>query len=147
MDTVKNYMRVEMEAISENESLARMMAGAFMMPCNPTLEEVEDVKTALCEAVTNCIIHGYENQGGVIYLYFERTKEEVVVEIEDKGVGIEEIKRAMEPLYTSKPELERSGMGFTFMEAFMDEVKVFSEKGVGTKVQMKKKLSKFITGV
>ena len=147
MDGIKNYMEVRLCAISENESLARMLVGAFMMPCNPTMEELEDVKTAVCEAVTNCIIHGYENKGGEIRLLFHLLEGEVYIEIEDEGVGMENVEKAMEPLYTTKPELERSGMGFTFMEAFMDEIKVHSQVGKGTKIQMRKKLEKMITGV
>lgn len=147
MEELKNYMAVEFSAISENESLARMLVGAFMMPCNPTMEELEDVKTAVCEAVTNCIIHGYENQGGIIKLLFHLLEGVIYIEIEDMGVGIENVEKAMEPLYTTKAELERSGMGFTFMEAFMDEVKVDSTLGKGTKIQMKKKLERTLAGV
>ena len=147
MDGIKNYMEVRLCAISENESLARMLVGAFMMPCNPTMEELEDVKTAVCEAVTNYIIHGYENKGGEIRLLFHLLEGAVYIEIEDEGVGMENVEKAMEPLYTTKPELERSGMGFTFMEAFMDEIKVHSKVGKGTKIQMRKKLEKMITGV
>ena len=137
----KNRIRVELDAISENESLARVIAGAFLVPFNPTVEEMEDVKTAVCEAVTNCIIHGYENKEGTIILTMEKENGVVSIEVEDRGVGIPDVKRAIQPLFTTKPEQERSGMGFSFMEAFMDEVSVESKPGVGTKVTLKKNLN------
>lgn len=138
MKEAENWMEVAFEAKSENESLARMIVGAFLLPLNPTVEEVEDVKTATCEAVTNAIIHGYEEGKGTVYMKLNRKGNELIVHIEDEGIGIRDIGKAMEPLYTSKPELERSGMGFTFMEAFMDEVLVESIPGKWTKVHMKK---------
>lgn len=145
---MKNKMKLEIEALSVNEGLARVAVAAFMAGLNPTLEDVEDVKTAVSEAVTNCIIHGYglgegaeSNCESLIYIMCEIEEQVLTVEIMDKGVGIEDVKKAMEPLYTTKPELERSGMGFAFMEAFMDELSVESVVGEGTKVTMKKKIA------
>lgn len=137
----RNRIRVEFDAISENESLARVITGAFLVPYNPTVEEMEDVKTAVCEAVTNCIIHGYEEEQGTVVLTLEKENGQVLVEVEDRGAGIPDIAQAIQPLFTTKPEQERSGMGFTFMEAFMDEVAVESTVGKGTRVQMKKKMN------
>ncbi len=136
-----NEMRIDFMALPENEAFARVAVGAFMLPLNPTLEEMEDVKTAVSEAVTNAIIHGYENKGGMIRLSAELDEGGVIkMEIIDCGVGIEDVERAREPLYTSLPEMERSGMGFTVMESFMDSVTVLSRPGHGTTVRMEKKL-------
>ncbi|MBE5869107.1 MAG: anti-sigma F factor [Lachnospiraceae bacterium] len=154
---IKNEMSMEFDAISSNEGLARVAVAAFIAPLNPTLEEVSDVKTAVSEAVTNAIIHGYENtygygkhgqvtpvychiREGKVYLRCRIEKSILFVEVEDKGAGIENLSQAMEPLFTTKPELERSGMGFAFMEAFMDDLDVESAPGQGTIVKMKKKL-------
>ena len=149
---MKNEMKLEFIASPVNEGMARVAVASFMTSLNPTLEEVEDVKTAVSEAVTNCIIHGYglpegaQNIGELfeanpkIYITCTSKGKMFQVEIRDCGVGIVDIKKAMEPLYTSKPELERSGMGFAFMEAFMDELYVESEPGKGTCVRMKKYL-------
>ena len=142
MDGIKNYMEVRLCAISENESLARMLVGAFMMPCNPTMEELEDVKTAVCEAVTNCIIHGYEDTEGIVKVTAKIFANTVEIEISDTGKGIENVDLARKPLYTTKANLERSGMGFTIMESFMDEVEIESVLGLGTKVRMKKMIKK-----
>ena len=164
---MKNEMEVVFDAISSNESFARVAVAAFVSHLNPTLEEISDIKTAVSEAVTNSIIHGYEN----IHGYDEKThcyenihrndKKEfseyhihpgkvrvhcllekgiLHIDVSDKGKGIENIKKAMEPLYTTKPELERSGMGFAFMEAFMDDLEVISTPGEGTIVKMQKKM-------
>jgi stage II sporulation protein AB (anti-sigma F factor) len=134
-----NEMKVEMKAISENESFARMVVAAFATSLNPTLEELGDLKTAVSEAVTNSIIHGYEGKKqGTIYLQGYIQGKTIQIIVEDQGVGISDVNQAMTPLYTSKPELERSGMGFSFMEAFMDELEVESQLGKGTKVMMKK---------
>lgn len=138
-----NRMKMEFRAISANESLARMTAAAFMTPLNPTLEQISDVKTAVSEAVTNAIIHGYgedRESDEMVEMSCYIEKEALHITICDEGVGIENIDKAMEPLYTTRPELERSGMGFSFMEAFMDELKVESEPGKGTKVHMVKKI-------
>lgn len=140
----RNRLRIEFEARSENESFARVAVAAFIAPLNPTLEEISDVKTAVSEAVTNAIIHGYDYYDTylprTVFLNCEICGDVLIVEVEDKGKGIENIERAMEPLFTTKPELERSGMGFAFMEAFMDDLEVESSIGLGTKVRMKKKL-------
>lgn len=137
-----NRMELRIMPLSENEGFARVAVAAFMTQLNPTLEEVEDVKTAVSEAVTNSIIHGYENKGGDKPIDIEAylTHRRIHIKIEDEGVGIENIGRAMEPLFTTKPELERSGMGFAFMEAFMDELHVESEQGKGTVVYMSKRI-------
>ena len=135
-------MRLEFESRSENEKFARMVVAAFMLKCNPTVEELEDVKTAVSEAVTNCIIHGYENEIHTIRLTAALDGAWLTVTVEDDGVGIPDIEKAMEPMYTTKPQLDRSGMGFSFMEAFMDEVIVESEPGKGTAVTMKKHIGR-----
>lgn len=138
--TINNEMNMEFDAYSQNESFARMAVAAFMTYVNPTLEELADVKTAVSEAVTNAIIHGYDNAAGKIRIHCLMEGDLLNVDITDYGVGIENITKAMEPLYTTRPEEERSGMGFSFMEAFMDELEVESVPGEGTKVHMKKKL-------
>lgn len=137
---IKNWMQLEFQAISENEQLARIAVASFITPLNPTLEEMADIKTAVSEAVTNAIIHGYEEEEGVVNLRCRLDGDLLEVEIEDKGKGIENIDKAMEPMFTTKPERERSGMGFSFMEAFMDELEVTSIPGAGTTVMMKKKI-------
>ena len=124
------------DAKSVNESLAKMVVTALMTEMNPTLEQISDVKTAVSEAVTNAIIHGYENKEDSVELCCDRDGQQLIVTVEDHGVGIVDIEQARNPFYTTKPELERSGMGFTFMEAFMDKVEVCSQLGVGTKVVM-----------
>ena len=137
----KNVCEISFLAVSENEAFARMVAAAFVMPQNPTLEELSDIKTAVSEAVTNAIMHGYNQDGiGMVHMRCEREEDDFVFTVYDEGVGIENVEQAMEPLYTSRPELERSGMGFSFMEAFMDSLTVESEPGQGTKVIMTKSL-------
>lgn len=134
-----NRMKVEFLAKSENESFARVSVASFISQLDPTLEEINDVKTAVSEAVTNSIIHGYNNdENGVVSIETIIKNKEIIITIEDNGEGIKNIEEAREPLYTSKPELERSGMGFTVMETFMNSIEVFSEVGKGTKVIMKK---------
>ena len=137
-----NEMKLEFDSRSSNEAFARVTVAAFMTQLNPTLEEVADVKTAVSEAVTNAIIHGYENEVHKIEIWAGITGKTLCLSVTDHGVGIENIEQAMEPLYTSKPELERSGMGISFMEAFMDEVRVESELHRGTTVKMKKRIGK-----
>ena len=137
-----NEMELIFDSISVNEGFARVAVAAFMTQLNPTVEEVADVKTAVSEAVTNAIIHGYEKEVEKIYIRCRLEGQTVYIEIEDNGKGIDDVERAMEPLYTSKPELERSGMGFSFMEAFMDEISVESELGKGTIVKMQKEIGK-----
>lgn len=134
-----NRMKVEFLAKSENESFARVSVASFIAQLDPTLEEINDVKTAVSEAVTNSIIHGYDNdENGIVSIETIIKNKEVIITVEDNGQGIEDIEEAREPLYTSKPELERSGMGFTVMETFMNSIEVFSEFRKGTKVVMKK---------
>ena len=133
-----NEMTIVFDSRPVNEGMARIAAASFCTQLNPTLEEVADLKTAVSEAVTNCIIHGYEGEIHKIRMDLKLKGREMFVDITDQGVGISDVKKAMEPLYTTKPEKERSGMGFTFVEAFMDEVTVDSEVGVGTSVHMKK---------
>ncbi|MBQ8799534.1 MAG: anti-sigma F factor [Lachnospiraceae bacterium] len=131
-------MRLTFQAKSCNEALARMTVAAFLTPLNPTLEELADTKTAVSEAVTNAIIHGYGETEGTVELWCARRGREVWFHVKDTGNGIADIKAAMEPMYTTKPEQERSGMGFSFMEAFTDELIVESAVGEGTLVKMKK---------
>ena len=133
-------MRIEFESCSSNEAFARTVVAAYITRLNPTLEELSDVKTAVSEAVTNAIIHGYESGPGSIFMTCNIHNNDVEIEIEDFGVGIADIDKAMEPLYTTRPEWERSGMGFAFMDAFMDEMRVESEVSKGTKIYMKKKV-------
>jgi stage II sporulation protein AB (anti-sigma F factor) len=132
----QNHMQVLFDAKSENEGLARMVVTAFMAEMNPTLEQIADVKTAVSEAVTNAIIHGYNNEEESVSLCCDRDGQQLVITVEDHGAGIENIEQAMQPFYTTKPQLERSGMGFAFMEAFMDKLEVRSKVGEGTKVVM-----------
>ena len=132
----QSHMQVLFDAKSENEGLARMVVTAFMAEMNPTLEQIADVKTAVSEAVTNAIIHGYDNEEESVSLCCDRDGQQLVISIEDHGVGVEDIDQAMQPFYTTKPQLERSGMGFAFMEAFMDKLEVRSKVGEGTKVVM-----------
>ena len=139
---VDNKVSIELMSKSENEGFARVAVAAFVSQLDPTVEELTDVKTSVSEAVTNSIIHGYENKKeGIIKIEASITGNEITLIIEDYGKGIKDVKQAMEPLYTSKPELERSGMGFTVMETFMDNLEVFSEYGEGTKVIRKKKFN------
>ena len=133
-----NEMTIVFDSRPVNEGMARIAAASFCTQLNPTLEEVADLKTAVSEAVTNCIIHGYEGEIHKIRMDLKLKGREIFVDITDQGVGISDVKKAMEPLYTTKPEKERSGMGFTIMESFSDEVTVDSEVGVGTSVHMKK---------
>lgn len=137
---MKDEVKVEMYSKPENEALARIVIATFMARLNPTLEELSDVKTAVSEAVTNSIVHGYGDESGKIYLEGRISGDQLEVSIVDMGIGIENVKRAREPLYTTKPEEERSGMGFTFMEIFMDEVHIDSKRNEGTTVRMIKKI-------
>ncbi|NLP16116.1 MAG: anti-sigma F factor [Clostridiales bacterium] len=135
-----NKMILEFESRSQNESFARTVVAAFAATMDPTIEELADIKTAVSEAVTNSIVHGYGDCIGMIIMRSFINGNEITVEIEDSGTGIKDVKKAMEPLYTSRPELERSGMGFSFMEAFMDDLEVESVFGEGTLVRMKKRI-------
>lgn len=134
----KESIKIFMESKSHNEQFARSVSAMFVSRLDPTIEEIDDIKTAVSEAVTNAVIHGYEGGEGVIELGLVLEGEKVTISIKDNGVGIEDIKKAMEPMYTSKPSKERSGMGFSFMEAFMDTVEVISSVGSGTQVIMTK---------
>ena len=139
-----NEMRLEFLSKSSNEAFARITVAAFAAQLDPTIEELADIKTAVSEAVTNSIIHGYENMEGIIKIKGRIIKNTVELEISDTGKGIENVELARKPLYTTKANLERSGMGFTIMESFMDEVEIDSVLGLGTKVIMKKKIKKHI---
>lgn len=134
----ENMMKIEFLAKSQNESFARVAVAAFASQLDPTIEELTDIKTAVSEAVTNSIIHGYENKNGIVKIEAHIKDNELTIVIEDTGMGIENVELAMQPLYTSRPDLERSGMGFTVMETFMDSLEVESEKNKGTRLTMKK---------
>ena len=138
----ENEMKLEFISKSSNEAFARITIAAFASQLDPTIEELADIKTAVSEAVTNCIIHAYENRIGIVRMSAQLKENEIIIEISDHGKGIENIEAAKEPLYTTKPNLERSGMGFTIMESFMDNVKVESIVGLGTRVTMLKKIKK-----
>ena len=144
-----NKMKLEFISKSTNEAFARIAVAAFVTPLNPTVEEFSDIKTAVSEAVTNAIIHGYDEEfvkaegaegENKVYLHCMIVDDVLQVEVVDEGKGIENIEQAMEPLFTTKPDMDRSGMGFAFMEAFMDELEVISEPSMGTTVLMSKKL-------
>ena len=132
----KDFIRSEFASRSENEALARVIVSAFIARLDPTLEELDDVRTAVSEAVTNAIIHGYGHADGIVYLTAELIDQTLTLTVEDHGVGIADLTQAMQPLYTSKPDEERSGMGFTMMQTFMDDLSVSSAPGKGTKVVM-----------
>ncbi|MFC4404298.1 anti-sigma F factor [Gracilibacillus xinjiangensis] len=134
---MNNSMQLQFKSISENEAFARVTVAAFVSQIDPTMDELTEIKTVVSEAVTNAIIHGYdEDPDQTVYIECEITDSTLSITIEDNGIGIDNIDLAKEPLFTSKPELERSGMGFTIMENFMDKVNVHSEPGIGTKVTM-----------
>ncbi|WMI82315.1 anti-sigma F factor [Anaerotignum sp. MB30-C6] len=137
----QNEFRVFFAAKSQNEALARIMTAAFLSQYDPTLSEITDIKTAVSEAVTNAIIHGYEEKSGDVELFCGYNDGKIYIEVADRGMGITDVGQAREPLYTSKPELERSGMGFTIMETFMEEVRVESKQGEGTRIYMEKTLT------
>ncbi len=138
---MKNFMEMKFLAKSENEAFARIVVASFASQLDPTIDEITDIKTAVSEAVTNAIIHGYEeDEERMVYLRCELKEDIIKVVVEDRGNGIEDIQMAMQPLYTSKPEMERSGMGFTVMETFMDQIIVSSVMGEGTKIVMKKRI-------
>lgn len=138
----KEHFRMEIESLSKNEEFARVVVAVFLSRLDPTLEEVDDVKTAVSEAVTNAVIHGYQGGEGIIVIESEIEGQEITIAIRDTGVGIPDVKQAMEPMYTSDASGERSGMGFSFMEAFMDQVWVESKPGMGTTIRMKKKIGR-----
>lgn len=136
----KNEMEIKFDARSANESFARVAVAAFIAEMNPTLDEISDIKTAVSEAVTNAIIHGYDKPEEKVTLTCRIEERNIEIQIKDSGHGIADIEKAREPFYTTRPEWERSGMGFAFMEAFMDEVEVFSTVGKGTCIRMRKKV-------
>ena len=137
-EVYNNEMKLEFISKSANEAFARIAIAAFASQLDPTVEELADIKTAVSEAVTNCIIHGYDKKQGIVKISAKLKENEIIIEVSDKGKGIENIDVAKEPLYTTKPNLERSGMGFTIMESFMDKMEVESIIGLGTKVTMSK---------
>ncbi len=139
-----NEMKLEFLSKSSNEAFARITIAAFASQLDPTIEELADIKTAVSEAVTNCIIHGYEDAEGIIKIKARLIKNTIEIEISDTGKGIENVELARKPLYTTKANLERSGMGFTIMESFMDDVEIDSVFGLGTKIIMKKKIKKHL---
>ena len=139
-----NEMKVEFLSKSINEGFARGVVASFVSQLDPTIEELSDIKTAVSEAVTNSIVHAYPNIEGTIRIVGKISDNEVQIDISDNGIGIENIEKAKEPLYTTKGNLERSGMGFAIMENFMDELNVESVVGLGTKISMKKKIKKYI---
>ncbi len=140
---MENRIKIEFLAKSENESFARIAVSGLVAQLDPTIDEMQDIKTAVSEAVTNAIIHGYQNdESKIVTLDLSICKQTIEIMVSDSGIGIEDVEQAREPLYTSRPELERSGMGFTVMESFMDEVAIESDKLLGTKVIMKKKIGK-----
>jgi stage II sporulation protein AB (anti-sigma F factor) len=138
--TEANRMYLEVDSRSENEAFVRIAVAAFCTRLDPTLEEVEDIKTAVSEAVTNAVIHGYQGKNGIITIQAEIIEDVLEVKISDTGCGISNIEQAREPLFTTKPDAERSGMGFSFMEIFMDELEVLSEPDVGTTIVMRKRI-------
>lgn len=136
----ENKMSLEFLSKSENEAFARITVASFASQLDPSIEEISDIKTAVSEAVTNCIIHGYEEKIGTIHIECKLYQKTIEIVIMDKGKGIENISQAKEPLFTTKPELERSGMGFTIMESFMDKLRVRSAPGRGTTVTMQRRI-------
>ena len=141
-NTQNNEMEIRFDGRSENEGFARVSVASFLTQLNPTVEEVADVKTAVSEAVTNAIIHGYEQRVETVRIHCSIENQLFTVEISDRGKGIANVEKAMEPMFTTKPEDDRSGMGFSFMEAFMDSVEVESKVGEGTSVKMTKTIGK-----
>ena len=139
---MRNEMKMQFLSKSQNESFARAAVAAFASQLDPTLEEIADIKTAVSEAVTNAIIHGYENADQYIEIITKIYDNSVVIEVIDQGRGIENIELARQPLFTSRPELERSGMGFTVMETFMDSIEVSTAIGQGTRIKMTKHIKK-----
>ena len=137
---MENEMKLEFISRSNNEAFERIAVAAFVSSLDPTIEEISDIKTAVSEAVTNSIVHGYEDRMGIIHIKCRIIDRKIHIEISDNGKGIENIELAKQPLYTSKPDLERSGMGFTIMESFMDNLMIESIFGVGTRIIMEKEI-------
>ncbi|MBR6779109.1 MAG: anti-sigma F factor [Clostridia bacterium] len=143
---MKNSMEIKFKAIAENEAFARNVVASFILPLNPSISELEDIKTAVNEAITNVIVHAYPEKAGEITMKVSTTANKVEIHITDKGVGIQDIERALTPFYTSKPNEERSGMGFTVMESFMDKLEVKNNKE-GVTVVMFKELEPAVVGI
>jgi stage II sporulation protein AB (anti-sigma F factor) len=138
---MKNVMNLQFSALSQNESFARVTVAAFIAQLDPTMDELTEIKTVVSEAVTNAIIHGYDNDpNGLVYITVAIEDHLIEMIIKDAGIGIEDVEEARQPLFTTKPDLERSGMGFTIMENFMDEVEVHSQPGSGTEIRLRKHL-------
>ena len=138
----ENKFKLSFPSKSINESFARMAVSAFCMQFDPTIEQINDIKTAVSEAVTNCVVHAYPDQIGTIYITADIRENTLIISVKDKGVGISDVKKAMEPMFTTDTQNERAGLGFAVMQAFMDKVKVFSNPGKGTRVVMTKIISK-----
>ncbi len=140
MNKPSNEMSITFSALSENESFARVAVAAFVTQMNPTLEEITEIKTVISEAVTNAIIHGYPDSDGYVFLHCKIIGDKMEVIVEDHGVGIEDLDLVRQPLYTSRPDLDRSGMGFTIMESFVEQFEVTSKIGEGTRVRLIKQI-------
>jgi len=139
---MKNTMQLQFSALSQNESFARVTVASFVAQLDPTMDELTEIKTVVSEAVTNAIIHGYESDpNGMVYISVSLEEGYVELSIKDEGIGIPDVEEARQPLFTTKPELERSGMGFTIMENFMDDITVKSQPGKGTEIRLRKHLS------
>ena len=139
--STKNSMEIKFKALPENQAFARNVVASFILPLNPSINELEDIKTAVNEAVTNVVVHAYPEKPGYITMKVTTHNNKIEINITDNGVGIQDIERALTPFYTSKPEQERSGMGFTVMESFTDRIRVTSKPGKGTNVIMYKRLT------
>lgn len=136
----KNEMTLTIKSLSENESFARSSVAAFCLPLNPTIDEITEIKTAVSEAVTNCVVHAYPDKTGDIVIKVKLTENEVCISVTDYGIGIDNLEKAIEPFFTTKPEDDRSGMGFTVIESFMDSFKLERNKTAGVTVSMKKRI-------
>lgn len=141
MENIKNYMEIKFKAISINEAFARVCVASFCLALNPSIDEITDIKTAVSEAVTNCVVHAYPDRKGEVLMKCKIVGNEVEIEVSDTGVGIEDFSKAKEPFYTTKPTEERSGMGFAVMESFMDSVELSRNGTSGLKVLMRKKIA------
>ncbi len=143
---MKNCMEIKFKAIAENEAFARNVVASFILPLNPSISELEDIKTAVNEAITNVIVHAYPEKPGYVNMKIVTINNKVLISITDNGIGIQDIERALTPFYTSKPNQERSGMGFTVMESFMDKLEVKNNKE-GVTVNMEKEIEKAVVGI
>lgn len=139
-DYMKNQIEIKFKSLPENEAFARTCVSAFCLQLNPTLDEIGDIKTAVSEAVTNCVVHAYPNKVGEITMLLNRTDDKIHITIKDNGVGITDIDKALTPFYTTKPDEERSGMGFTVMDSFMDSLVVRNNGAKGLIVEMSKRI-------